>query len=388
MLLVTTAVAQSVVQPRNVPATRLGSVDAADFDADGDADLLITGENLRGEPVTAVLRFLERVEEPIPNAAPRIVAVHEAVALPLRLVTRGVGRWADVNGDGLPDITVAGLTELDNGLQPITEVFLNQNATTFAPLLGTPLPPVFDGDLDWGDYDGDGDLDLLLAGRSPDGPITRIFRQDAGLFLSPIAAPLVGLAEASVDWGDYDGDGDLDALAAGFTAAAAPVVHLYRNDGNDTFTNLPLDIAQLYFSKVRWGDYDADGDLDILQTGGRIAPTILRAETYVWTNENGRFTASNTTFDGALDGVVAWGDYDGDGDLDLFITGQGENTVDLDGQILRIYANQGGSLVRRVVLGGMRDAAATWYDYNGDGRMDIFIMGVQNGLLDRIIYEF
>ncbi|MFT7553570.1 MAG: lipopolysaccharide export system protein LptC [Rhodothermales bacterium] len=66
--------AQTVVVVRGVPAFTMGAIDAADFDGDGDRDLVIVGQKLDGAPVTGVFKFNARLVEPIPLQAPRIVA--------------------------------------------------------------------------------------------------------------------------------------------------------------------------------------------------------------------------------------------------------------------------------------------------------------------------
>ena len=75
-------------------------------------------------------------------------------------------------------------------------------------------------------------------------------------------------------WGDYDNDGDLDILLAGYTGSGN-ISTIYTNDGDGTFTELTgAGLTDITAAKVAWGDYDNDSDLDILLTGdtgsGRI----------------------------------------------------------------------------------------------------------------------
>ncbi len=68
----------------------------------------------------------------------------------------------------------------------------------------------------WGDYDNDGDLDILLTGDTGTEIISRVYRNDGETF-ADISAPLPGVKLGSVAWGDYDNDGDLDVLLSGDT---------------------------------------------------------------------------------------------------------------------------------------------------------------------------
>ena len=126
----------------------------------------------------------------------------------------------------------------------------------------------------WGDYDHDGDLDLLFGGNSTDGFITRVYRNDGGTF-SDIGAGLLGLLWSSGAWGDYDNDGDLDLMVEGYdavTAAARSI--LYRNDGG-TFVDTGTSFHNLYLGCSMWIDYDNDGDLDLLSAGNEVGADLV-----------------------------------------------------------------------------------------------------------------
>jgi len=91
------------------------------------------------------------------------------------------------------------------------------------------LTGAYRGAAAWGDYDNDGDLDLLLTGFMNPGLISKIYRNNGGSF-NDIGAGLPSVQNGAVAWGDYDNDGDLDLLLTGDTGSA-PISKVYRNDG-------------------------------------------------------------------------------------------------------------------------------------------------------------
>ncbi len=99
--------------------------------------------------------------------------------------------------------------------------------------IGAGFAGVAHGSVAWGDYDNDGDLDILSAGSSASSLDTRVYRNDGGTF-TDIGAGFAGLGASSAAWGDYDNDGDLDVLVAGDSLGVS-VTKLYRN--NATATN-------------------------------------------------------------------------------------------------------------------------------------------------------
>src|SRR5580765_7203358 len=80
-----------------------------------------------------------------------------------------------------------------------------------------------------------------------------------------------------VAWGDYDGDGDLDVLVSGLGSHDIATTEIYRNTGGGVFTNSGIVLTGLARGAAAWGDFDGDGDLDLAITGLTSAsvPTTL-----------------------------------------------------------------------------------------------------------------
>jgi hypothetical protein len=275
--------------------------------------------------------------------------------------------WGDYDGDGALDVLVAGLGRRDI---PFTTIFKNTGGT-FSDS-GIVLMGLSRATAAWGDFNGDGDLDLAMTGLDINGICTtRVYRNDGGVF-TPVSGNFLGVVGGSVTWADYDGDGDLDLLITGITSTVAdvgvPVTRLYRNDGG-VFTSVPHPFPDCYVGGVAWGDYNKDGRPDVVITGVTNGGALVAA---IWRNDGGgKFTDIGANLPGMDLGFVAWGDYDNDGDLDLLFGGNSN-----DGWITRIYRNDGGTFTDiNAGLQGLLWSSGAWGDYDNDGRLDITVIG-------------
>lgn len=172
----------------------------------------------------------------------------------------------------------------------------------------------------WTDFDNDGRLDLYVglgAFRGTGRKANRLYRNvgGAGFELDTGATDdPVGRARAVASL-DYDGDGFLDLAVFNHATPS----RLYRNDGRGGFGDVSEQTGLLEHSAEAaiWGDYDRDGDPDLFLMQGPQGARLLR-------NESGeRFV--DVTDDVGIDrwgsvGGGAFGDYDNDGDLDLFVS--------------------------------------------------------------------
>jgi len=260
--------------------------------------------------------------------------------------------WGDMNGDGRLDLA------LGNDSQP-SWVYLNTGATLAAtPAWSSPNMRDKTRSVAWGDVDGDGDLDLAVGS---DGP-SRVYL-NTGTTLSAANSWSSEAADTrSVAWGDVDNDGDLDLVFGNDRQSA-----LYRNSGGAlaldlTWQQAPRDSIQA----VGLADVDGDGDLD-------LAVASWGVSTKLYLNTNGVFASQPAweSGDSLVARSLAWGDADGDGDPDLAVSNWYGPS--------RVYLNENGRL-QSAAEGfwssgadsvGARSVA--WGDLNGDGQLDLAI---------------
>jgi hypothetical protein len=375
-----------------MPPVRFGALAAGDYDGDGDEDVFLTGELENGTVHSALYRFVERRVTPIPNSAPKIDAVYQRVDFPKRDVKGGSVIWRDLNNDGRLDILVTGLaveeqTTTTTTYRPATDIYINGGGTFFVN--GTSgLPGVHRSKADAADFNGDGIMDVVLGGESETGAVMGVwFGRGDGSFY-PGSTSFEALVLTSLDISDMDQDGDMDVIVSGFTAVGRPTTRLFSNDGAGGFTLEDPGFPELYFGSAAFGDIDFDNDADILVGGGKLAPTILRGETWVYRNNGGN------TYEGFLSGLTGlfgggayFRDMDGDRDLDFVTWGQ-DDLSDPEGQKLQVFENIDLSFLRIANLRGVLFGALDWFDSDGNGRLDVLITGEQEGKLTITLYEF
>ncbi len=376
----------------------------ADYDGDGDLDLAVLGYYVVYN-VSAVDRLvLMRNDGAVSSTEWNFTYVD----VPLGTMTAGASdlAWADVDGDGDQDLTVA--TDGD------TVIYRNDSGALV--LTDTQLPGYWEDNdqadfdlnsISWADFDNDGDQDLLLPSIwDDDASIYRtvLMRNDGangsgGWLFSEADAALGETAHAQTTWADFDGDQDLDLLVNHVSPLnEAGYIRRFRNDdgafvGEDILGTLTVEHGELH-----WGDQDNDGDLDVL-VAGHIRETsgafnnVLRvyrndAETYVPAE-----IIACLSCEGWSDiSAAAWADYDSDGDIDILIAGSYNASGRIEGRA-KVYDNVNGSFVDsgnqlpapRAM--GRSGGSFSWLDIDGEGDLDYFIAGYYfvpggNGLVE------
>jgi enediyne biosynthesis protein E4 len=342
--------------------------------------------------------------------------------------------WADYDRDGDVDVITLGHVQQETG--SITQLWRNNGDGTFTDVTLAAGLNQHNGDCHgavWGDFDNDGNVDLYIAkGSTKTKPVNfnELWKNNGDGTFTNIAslAGVIGLNQRGrgANSVDYDGDGRLDIFVLDFARNANDSGNaLYRNDGDMRFTDLAEEAgvarqgaenraaawadlngdglpdlimvlpcalftndgegafrevtaeagvnASPSCASAAWGDYDDDGDLDLYVTASENVPGTLYRN-----NRNGTFSdvteASGILNSNDARGVV-WGDYDNDGDLDLYVVNRANAKAPN-----RLYRNNGGGTFADVtaeagvevqVEGGGVDAS--FADYNNDGFLDLFV---------------
>jgi hypothetical protein len=346
------------------PDVAYSSVVCGDLNNDGKPDVLVTGSDSSFEAVCQVWH----------NES-------NGVFTPLNAGFTGVSSSAaalgDFDNDGWADLLITGFAGLDSNQRPtyVSQVWRNLGNGTFSNSQAG-LPGVNTGAVALGDYDNDGNQDILLSGYSSAGAISQVWRNLGNGTFTNIHAGLPGLFYSSVAWGDYDQDGRLDFLLTGTSNGFADtaVTQLWRNQGDGSFSKINTDFPGIVQGAVAWGDFDQDGWPDILLTGF----TVTGAVTQVWRNlGNGTFTHVAVDIPAVHQSSVALGDYDNDGRLDIVLAGVDRQT----NLVCEVWRNLGNGTFTNLNAGiqGSRFGSLAWSDFDNDGRLDLLVAGLDSG---------
>ena len=342
------------------PAQSSGGGAWIDVNNDGFLDLYVPSGNVSSQPNGLFLN----------DTGGGFTAVRTGAVVEDRGPSIG-STWADVNDDGNLDLFVTNRNNFGNFF------YLGNGDSTFTKVDAGPL--VADrGDSNsssWVDIDRDGDLDLFVINFAGNDFLYLNSGAPDFSFAANTTAPILMDTRPSISgtWADYDDDRDLDLFVGN---AGSQNDFLYANTGDLTSTRTTIRDGRSTLG-ASWGDYDNDGDLDLFVANFLDQNNILYNNTgspdYQLTPV-GNSTVSN---DGGRSVGTAWGDYDNDGDLDLFVANHTqsnalyENTGPPDYTFTKVTSSP-------VVSDAGSSFGAVWGDYDNDGDLDLFVANEAN----------
>lgn len=231
--------------------------------------------------------------------------------------------------------------------------------------------------VNWVDVNNDGWVDCFISNGPTGGQNNSLFINDThGNFTAVINDPIVldNKPSDGASFADLDNDGDLDAFVVNWYGVNKL---MYINHGNGSFTQIDTGVIVNdggYSETAAWGDYDKDGFVDLY-----ITNSAGDRKNYLYHNNgNSSFTkiiTGSMVTDALSSRSVNWTDIDNDGDPDLFVSNE-------NNQNENIYRNDGMGLFTKLNTGPLltnlgNTMSSSWADIDNDGDLDVFLANDQ-----------
>ena len=229
--------------------------------------------------------------------------------------------------------------------------------------------------------DNDNDLDLVISGSNNTASYTTVykFNSENQRFIGNYDYSLPPISFSDLSYADIDKDGDIDLFTSGTWESYNFVTDIYLNDGQCQFSKSNNNFIGVTGGESQFFDADQDGDPDLIYVG-RSNSNTDKALLYL-NDGNGNFSLSSiNSFYPIENGSVDLADVNLDGKIDLLISGR---NIAYNSETTKLYINMGGGVFNEDVSQlfiGQSFGSANFTDINTDGHIDIFVMGLHNGV--------
>ncbi|MDD5464687.1 MAG: CRTAC1 family protein, partial [Candidatus Moranbacteria bacterium] len=308
--------------------------------------------------------------------------------------------WGDCDNDGFPDLYITEGADSGTGTKQnrLYHNLQNGNFVDIASAAGVTDPNGRGRSVSWVDYNNDGFLDLYLANAESGTYNDKLFKNVGNCTFVDVSSQAGDITKKwhklGQSWIDYDNDGYMDVVMTGGSVIGTATqdfgVNLYHNNHDGTFTDVTQQagiIGADTGNGMAWGDYNNDGLMDLfVTTGNQGIPTTLKgmSNRLYRNNGNGTFTevasqAGVSQNENSQDAL--WGDFNNDGFLDLYVVNAGDTTGKRPNYL---YLNNGNGTFTNVALTSSATGGTTGImggaalgDFDNDGFLDI---SLTNGL--------
>lgn len=279
-------------------------------------------------------------------------------------LSRGDFDAGDYDNDGDLDLILFGVEDIvDVGIFPYLYIYEN-NAGVYCKTdysLNATNPDASPGCVKWVDFDQDGWLDVVFSGKDDNyAPLTQFYKND-NLTLTLQPDMTLKFGEASMDWCDFNKDGFPDVAIWGNASPRTRDVVIYKNANGSLIEYQSLDLGDYHPGIHKWIDINADGWMDIIKTGYQLKHTKF------FLNKEGNFTDVPLTIESErwmpYNYNIDYADIDNDGDVDLLI---GPFLLKRQGDSFALDETQ---------LARFSDAFGAFWDFNQDGFADVLLIG-------------
>ncbi|MFH2056937.1 MAG: FG-GAP-like repeat-containing protein [bacterium] len=278
--------------------------------------------------------------------------------------------WQDADHDGDLDLFISNGNDIT---QSPDFIYYNNGSAIPTTHTWSTGSADYSGHCAVGDINGDGYPEFVVANYIAPGwgaTNSQQYPNNGGVFsTTPAWTSPHQFHSFSSEFGDVDGDGDLDlafACGEGYNQIKENLRVYYNVGGALSTDSFWLSGSTTYMLDLAWADYDRDGDLDLAFCGDE-------ARVWLYLNNNGVLTALPVWMSGdpSHSNTLSWGDIDGDGYLELAVADNFQNGGEGN---FKVYKNNAGSLSLtpfwESATGGY-GSSVCWYDFDRDGDQDL-----------------
>lgn len=344
-------------------------ITAADFNNDGLKDVFITGNSavFGGLPQSTAAIYKN-----LGNGQFGLVTSTNFTG-----AERGGCSIVDYNNDGKPDISYTGANSFYLNTDRIFKVYINNGNFNFtdANVTLSGITGLIDASMSWADYDADGDKDLLINGSNGNSCFAKLFRRSGNMFTEQFIG-MSGTSAGEISWEDVNMDGKPDIVNRGvYTYGNLDAINpeIWMNTGNSVFAFQNNNLPALNHGSIDWYDYDGDMDMDAVICGNTVSsPGVAQAAVFK-NNGNGQFLRLG--LDGFVgDSRIKWADFNHDGKAD--IVGAGSDIIGNGGYMIKNMGNDSFHISSYPFTVNQHYASnVVVEDFNQDGNIDVLTVG-------------
>ena len=188
----------------------------------------------------------------------------------------------DFDNDQDVDLILSGFSAFDGIKTILYENVTEPGGELTLVATDNNLASVRDGSNDFIDFDSDGDLDVVMSGTSFSSDIFEVYLNNGSTTWPRVDVNLGGIRNTKVDLGDFNGDGYSDMLYTGTQTGSGKITKLSEFDPNNlTYIDSDFDVSDIKDAAVEFGDLDGDGDLDFVIAGTSESTSQNIFRTYI-----------------------------------------------------------------------------------------------------------